>query len=258
MYNFFTILISALLIIGCNSDEKGKREDKVVTTVTTITTERDCKCPLEKDEGNQTGLNQSKTKEEYGGSIDASVEGLAKKFIEGKISGSGKYNYSSTDIEKYANEISNTNPALTQTANLYRNIACALYSLICNDPSLTTSQVNSYSKSIIEDYKKNVDRLVKTKSEPFEEPAPKPVVKSNDSPSKPVQYNRQNCTKEGYSIDKDGFSNIREKATKHSAIIDEVKTSEPFCVLATSGNWVKIKTQRGKIGFIYSELIKYK
>lgn len=56
--------------------------------------------------------------------------------------------------------------------------------------------------------------------------------------------------------DPDGYTNVRGRSSVSGAIIDRMVTGETFYTYIQEGDWWRIKTPRGKIGYMHMSRIK--
>ncbi|MBI3235116.1 MAG: SH3 domain-containing protein [Bacteroidetes bacterium] len=56
--------------------------------------------------------------------------------------------------------------------------------------------------------------------------------------------------------DPDGFTNVREYPSKQSDIVDQIQEGIQFNVLNIQGDWYKVESPSGVVGFVYFNRIQ--
>lgn len=122
--------------------------------------ESPCECPLEKE----TSYASDKTKDTvlYNNNTSASIEinTKVKKIIDMKIQAKGGLGNTSLTTKELFSEVVSDNKDLTQKLNIYINVACAYYTILCKDTSIPDSDKYKLKMKIIDDYKKDIAVIV--------------------------------------------------------------------------------------------------
>lgn len=143
--------------------------------------EQDCSCPLERPTTSKSGSSLDSTNQSVNidGGLEVNVPNI-KKLIEAKANLSGKFNDSDIQVEKTYWEVLGGDPQVIQNANLLWTIACAMYEITCEDPTITEEKREAEKRQIINEYKDKLIKIIEgTPSMPdkVEKPTPAPPKK---------------------------------------------------------------------------------
>ncbi len=59
----------------------------------------------------------------------------------------------------------------------------------------------------------------------------------------------------GTVVDPDGHSNMRSSPTMNATVIEQVNEGQKIYLIGKSGNWYKVRTERGVEGFVHQNLV---
>lgn len=186
MKRFAVLVHLSIFITFCTPP----KEPQSIQCVCAIEETKDVKLQREKNESNQA------SKIDISGGIDAVV----KKAVDAKISISGSYSNSSSKIEEVYSEIINVNPQITQKANLFRNIACAYYEIVCQDKSLSEQSKSKQLKEVIAGYEKNIIKILIDENETIKEDDPGPKLPSQKKNSQSEVSQNEKSLEDGITI----------------------------------------------------------
>ncbi|PHI18398.1 hypothetical protein CEQ90_18300 [Lewinellaceae bacterium SD302] len=143
-----------MLLASCGSDTNESTVDS--------RSNHDCShCPIGQNTSESTTNTSaaSKSETDIGGSLNAGIP-IAKKYINAELTGKGGYDKSEEVVEEVYWKIAGGDDDLTQYANLYRTVNCALLQLVCEDDSLSTTQKREMSAAYVEAYGEKVEEIV--------------------------------------------------------------------------------------------------
>lgn len=130
--------------------------------------EQECSCPIERPTTSKSGSSLDSTNQSVSidGGLEVNVPNI-KKLIEAKANLSGKFNDSDIQVEKTYWEVLGGDPQVIQNANLFRTIACAMYEITCEDPTITEERREEEKRQIVNEYK---DKIIKILEVPLSIP----------------------------------------------------------------------------------------
>jgi len=128
-------------------------------TLQSCESEQECSCPIERPTTSISGSSMDSTIQSFNidGGLEVNVPNI-KKLIEAKASLSGKFNDSDIQVEKTYWEVLGGDPQVIQNANLFWTIACAMYEIACEDPTITEERREAEKRQIVNEYK---DKIIK-------------------------------------------------------------------------------------------------
>lgn len=150
--NRVLLLLLIVFFANCKNDVTNDKKDN------------SCNCPLETQGGNRKSTDKSFKENNLNGEINIDVGAIVKKVVDAKSAINGGYKYDQMNVKEIYEEIIDSNPELSQKLNIYVNIACAYYAIICQDTTLGANDKSKKLLNVIDDYKSSVDNIIKSTS----------------------------------------------------------------------------------------------
>lgn len=150
-FAFSSLLIVLSLFTTCQQNAEPNRPDTNECAT--------CNLPLSTSEQSTHSTTTSSSGSDIGGEVSINAT-LVKKLVAGEINLGGGYQQGQTSSETVYKRIVNNNPEIVQSTNLYRNIACALLQIVCEDPTITEEEKQLEKRALINEYKAKVDQIL--------------------------------------------------------------------------------------------------
>ena len=135
-----------------SSSQNGGVNDNTNGSMST----RNCNCVLPAVGGNIESRESTRTDEKVAANPGISISADFKKIVNAKIGSTGEYLSSKTVIRDVYREVLDSNPKLTGEINIYRDIACAYYIIVCEDENMIEASRANKLNQIIDEYKTTV------------------------------------------------------------------------------------------------------
>jgi hypothetical protein len=119
-----------------------------------------CTCEIPEITDTKTIKDKSVSTEGWQVQPEASLTADIQKSIEAKIKIAGGYAQSDTLIQEVFSAVLAANPQITQKANLYRSVTCALYILVCRDTSLSQTDKTRQLREVLVHYEQKIDKIL--------------------------------------------------------------------------------------------------
>ncbi|MEM6844635.1 MAG: hypothetical protein AAF632_20630 [Bacteroidota bacterium] len=128
-------------------------------------TRETCTCPLEKSSDTGVGKKSKEATTQYGGEAGTSLDIPLKKLVRAEVGVAGGYQHENTTAETIYWKVLESNPEITQYANLYQATTCALFEIACQDQTLSARDREVEKRQIIREYTTQLEAIVQYSQE---------------------------------------------------------------------------------------------
>lgn len=123
--------------------------------------EKKCLCPISKLTTQESGISIDSSNQTYSiaSGLVLNIPNI-KKLIKADVNLSGDLRNSDLQVEKTYWEILGGNPEVTQHANIFWTTACAMYEIICEDPTISEKEKEAEKRQIVREYDAKIGKII--------------------------------------------------------------------------------------------------